>query len=172
MVEWYKKVNMDAKAAYLLTLTEKMMHQTERYHWYSLTRKTMDMCWEWLEEKKHSGDGLYLRIDNDVDGLGHIKGVAFVDDVVHPQEKAMWFCVTQAAFYVTWQAYEYEEEEYVPQAIEMTDDEVIDWFMEKIAEVDGYQEEWAERLKEYLLKNYPAGSDKKIKREELLKLIA
>jgi Immunity protein Imm6 len=170
-MEWLEKLSSDAKVAYLLTLTEKMMHQIEKYHWYGLARNVMDMCWEWLEEKKHHGDELYLRIDNDVDGLGHIKGVAFVDDQPDPQEKALWFCVTQAAFYVTWQAYEYEEEEYVPQAIEITDDEAIDWFMESMRKADGYQEEWSERLKEYLLENHPARSDKKIKREELLKLI-
>jgi hypothetical protein len=44
--------------------------------------------------------------------------------------------------------------------------------MEEIKKVDGYQEEWAERLKQYLMENHPAGSDKKIKKEELLKLIA
>jgi Immunity protein Imm6 len=170
-MEWLEKLSSDAKVAYLLTLTEKMMHQIEKYHWYGLARNVMDMCWEWLEEKKHHGDELYLRIDNDVDGLGHIKGVAFVDDQPDPQEKALWFCVTQVAFYATWQAYEYEGEEYVPQAVESTDDEAIDWFMESMRKADEYQEEWSERLKEYLLHNYPAGSSKKIKREELLKLI-
>ena len=171
-MEWMEIVSPDAKAAYLLTLTEKMMVHIERYHWYGLARKALDMCWEWVEEKKHHGDDLYLRIDNDVDGLGHIKGVAFVDDQPDPQEKAIWFCVTQALFYVTWQAYEYEEEEYVPQAVEMVDDEVINWFIEKIARVEGYREEWAGQLKRYLLQRYPAGSHKKIKREELLKQIS
>lgn len=115
------------------------------------------------------GDGWNLRLDNEEDGLGHIKGVAFIYDEVDPQEKEMWFCVTEALFYVTWQAYQYEKEEYVPQAIETVDDELIDGFMQKIAEVEGYQEKWSERLKQYLLENYPAGSDKKIKREEILK---
>jgi hypothetical protein len=55
--------------------------------------------------------------------------------------------------------------------LESESDSSIELFMEKIREVDGCQEEWSERLKEYLLKNYPAGSGKKIKREELLKLI-
>jgi hypothetical protein len=47
----------------------------------------------------------------------------------------------------------------------LVDEEGMDWFMEKIVKVDGYQEEWAERLREYLLKNHPAGSDKKIKKK-------
>lgn len=168
---WYDHITDDAKAAYLLTLSEKMMHQIERYDWYGLARQALDMCWEWVEAKKHHADDLYLRIDNEVDGLGHIKGVAFTDDQPDPQEKAIWFCITQAVFYVTWQAYKYEGEEAVPQAVEMVDDEVIDWFMEKIAEVEGYREEWAGPLTQYLLKHYSHGSDKKIRREALLKLI-
>ncbi len=44
--------------------------------------------------------------------------------------------------------------------------------MQNVRKINGYQEEWAERLKEYLLKNHPAGSDKENQREEFLKLIA
>jgi hypothetical protein len=33
----------------------------------------------------------------------------------------------------------------------------------KNSSINGCQEEWAERLKEYLLKNHPAGSDKRSK---------
>ncbi|MBA4603412.1 Imm6 family immunity protein [Thermoactinomyces mirandus] len=171
-MKWVENVSADAKVAYLLTLTEKIMNKIENYKWYDLARKSIDMCWEWVEKKMQSGDELYLRLDNETDGLCHIEGVAFINDEIDPQEEAVWFCVTEAVFYVTWQAYQYEKEEYVPQAIETVDDETIDNFMESIKKVDGYQEEWAEQLKKYLLENYPAGSDKKIKREELLKQIA
>ncbi|MBA4548913.1 hypothetical protein H1R82_09365 [Thermoactinomyces intermedius] len=57
-------------------------------------------------------------------------------------------------------------------SIEIVDDEMINAFTQEIKKVDGYQEEWADRLKQYLLENYPAGSDRKIRREELLNLIA
>jgi Immunity protein Imm6 len=71
-----------------------------------------------------------------------------------------------------WQAYKYEKKDYLPQILDLVSDESIEMdFMAKIKQIHGYQEEWSERLKEYLLKNYPAGSDKKIKKEELLKLI-
>ncbi|KFZ41388.1 MULTISPECIES: hypothetical protein [Thermoactinomyces] len=55
-------------------------------------------------------------------------------------------------------------------SIEIVDDEMINAFTQEIKKVDGYQEEC--RLKQYLLENYPAGSDRKIRREELLNLIA
>ena len=75
--------------------------------------------------------------------------------------------------YTVWQACKYEEKGYVPQAIEVVNDEFTDGeFMRKICQIHDYQEKWAERLKQYLIKNHPAGSDKKIQREELLSLIA
>ena len=43
--------------------------------------------------------------------------------------------------------------------------------MQNVRKINGYQEEWFKRLKEYLLKNHPAGSDKENQREELLRLI-
>ena len=53
----------------------------------------------------------------------------------------------------------------------VNDDSTYIQFMEEIKKTEGYQEEWSRRLKEHLLKNYPAGSDEQIKREELLALI-
>ena len=50
-MEWIEHVSSEAKVAFLLTLTEKIMHKIENYKWYGLARRTMDMCWEWLEEK-------------------------------------------------------------------------------------------------------------------------
>jgi hypothetical protein len=166
-MEWVENVNSDARVAYLLALTEKIIDQIENEEGYIQTRKTIDMCWDWVEEKIHGGDALYDMLENEDDtGVGIY--IQFTDD---PQQESIWFCVVYAIAYTIWQAYQYEKEEYVPQSIEMVDDSTIDDFMEKIKEVDGYQEEWAERLKQYLLENSPAGSDKKIKREEMIGLI-
>jgi hypothetical protein len=65
------------------------------------------------------------------------------------------------------------KEHELPQELEKLDDEFNEQrFMEEIKKTDGYQKDWSERLKEYLMENYPARSDKRIRREELLKLIA
>nr|WP_255518436.1 Imm6 family immunity protein [Thermoactinomyces sp. CICC 10522] len=173
IVKWYENVNEDAKVAYLLTLTEKVMGKIESYEWYHIVRKSIGMCWEWVEEKKHSGDELYENIENeDEEGLIFIEGVSYVGDNAYgTQAKLIWACILDAVCYIAWQAYQYENEKYLPQSLESESDETIDKLIKKIKKVDGYQEEWAERLKEYLLANYPAGSDKKIKREEMIRLI-
>ena len=173
-MKWYDKVNEDSKSAFLLTMTERVLDSIENYDWYPIVRTSMDACWEWVEEKKHHGDDLYENVENeDEEGLIFIEGVAYESDKVYsPQVKLIWACVLDAVCYTCWQAYQYEKVKYLPQSLEGESDMTIDEFMEKIQKVDGYQEEWAERLKEYLMENYPAGSAKKIAREELLNLIA
>jgi Immunity protein Imm6 len=170
-MRWYTNINEEARVAYLLVLTEKIIDQiTEGYN---EARKTINMCWKWVEEKKYDGGDLYFIFDNEDDGGVSMFYEEAVDGENH-QQASIWLCINYALEYTIWQAYkfEYGHDNYVPQPIEIVDDEMIDEFTKEIAKVDGYQEEWAERLKEYLLENYPAGSDKKIKREELLNLIA
>ncbi|SEM68416.1 Imm6 family immunity protein [Lihuaxuella thermophila] len=169
-MEWYINVNTDAKVAYVLTLTEKITEKTRNYEWYHLVRRMIDMCWEWVEEKKHSGDELYERFDDEDDALVLIEGYGEIQD--NPQNKLILFCIIDAVCYAIWQAYQCEKSKYLPQVLEMESDQSIDRFMEKIKKVDGYQERWAEHLKRYLLEHYSAaGNHKKINRSEIMNQI-
>ncbi|MBA4548796.1 hypothetical protein H1R82_10955 [Thermoactinomyces intermedius] len=169
-MSWYTQINEEARVAYLLSLTEKILDQVTKGP--ADARKTIDMCWVWVEEKKYDGGDLYSVFDNEEDG-----GVSmFYEDAVdeeNSQQASIWLCINYALEYTIWQAYkfEYGHDNYVPQSIEIVDDEMIDEFTKEIAKTEGYQKEWAKCLKEYLLKHYPAGSEKKINREQLLNLI-
>jgi hypothetical protein len=118
--------------------------------------------------KKHEGIELYLMLDNEED-----KGVAlyeqFTDD---PHQETIWICVIDAIAYTIWQAYQYENQKYLPQPIETVDNDTIGEFMSNIRKINGYDENWASVLREYLLTHYsPASSDKKIKRSEIMSQI-
>lgn len=43
-MEWYEKINMDAKAAYLLALSEKVLNNLTGFDWFPAVRKSMDLC--------------------------------------------------------------------------------------------------------------------------------
>ncbi|MBH8605822.1 Imm6 family immunity protein [Thermoactinomyces sp. CICC 10522] len=167
---WYMNINEDAKVGFLLALTEKMIDQVTEG--YNDARKGIDKCWKWVEEKKYDGVDLYLIFDNEEDGGLSMFYEEAVDNENH-QQASIWLCINYALVYTIWQAYkfEYGNDEHVPQSIEIVDDEMIDAFTQEIKKVDRYQEEWAEGLKQYLLKNFPAGCDKKIRKEEMIRLI-
>ncbi|MBH8601505.1 Imm6 family immunity protein [Thermoactinomyces sp. CICC 23799] len=177
-MHWYNYVNDDAKVAFVLTLTERVIDKLVNYRWYSQIRETMNMCWEWVEGKKYRGDELYDQLEDDEDQGLFVVYIEEIDCEMpvsgDPQVKQVFDCVLYAAACATRQAYVYDGElNHCPQTVNIAHDEFIDEvFMEEIKKVDGYQEEWAERLKQYLMKNHPAGRDKKMKREELLNLIA
>ncbi|MEK4799325.1 Imm6 family immunity protein [Thermoactinomyces sp. FSL K6-2592] len=173
-IEWVNNVRSDAKAAYALALVEKHMSEIENYDWFKMVREAVDKCWKWVEEKQYSGDDLYETADNEEeDGLIYIEGMSFAaDNAYGPQAELIWSCAVDAVLYTARQAYEMKGEAF-PQPVGINDDEFMDEeFNQKIKKVNGYKEEWSERLKEYLLENHPTGSDKKIKRDELLKLIS
>jgi hypothetical protein len=85
------------------------------------------MCWDWVEDKKYSGDEFYDMLDNEDGGVTNYE--QFTDD---PQQLAIWFCGLYAIAYTIWQAYQHENQKYVPQPIEIVDDSVIDEFMTEI----------------------------------------
>lgn len=59
------------------------------------------MCWEWVEEKKHSGY-IYLMLDNEDDN-----GVSIYAEFTNdPEQISIWICLS----YAIWQAYGYENE--------------------------------------------------------------
>jgi hypothetical protein len=170
--EWEKHVRSDAKAAYALSLLEPSMHEIEQYDWFPMVREAIDRCWMWVEERKYSGDELYETVDNEEEErLIYIEGLSFEGDTSDPQAERIWSCAVDAVLYTARQAYEGEGKAF-PQPVGINDDEFMDEaFNQKIKQIDGYQAEWAERLQQYLFHNYPAGSEKKIEREELRKLM-
>lgn len=109
-MEWVNQINIDARIAYLLALTEKIINKIQKYEWYIQVREAVDMCWEWVEEKKHSDDDLYEKMDHEneagyEDGLLLIE--AIYDEVSNdPQVEYVLFCGLEAIAYTVWQAYQ------------------------------------------------------------------
>jgi hypothetical protein len=174
MGKWYQKVNMDAKVAYYLTLSEKILEQLAfGDDWDAVIRRSINLCWEWVEAKKYDSYAMYDELADEDEGfyvLSTLEGL-YHDDL---QAESVYWCLFYAVSYTLKQALIFENKEHhgPQELVPVNDDFTYVQFMEEIKKTDGYQEEWSGRLKEYLLKNHPAGSDKRIRREELLKLIA
>ena len=169
-LRWYMNISEEARVAYLLILTEKIVDQVTEG--YNEARKTIDMCWEWVEEKKYDGVDLYTVFDNEDDGGVSMFYEEAMDAEDHHQE-SIWLCIIYALEYTIWQAYKsaFGHENYVPQPIEIVDDDMIDAFTKEMAKGNGYQKSWVEHLKRDFLANYPANSNKRITRAKVIGLI-
>jgi hypothetical protein len=97
---------------------------------------------------------------------------AIYGEIVHDAQTGLvCFSVLDAICYTTWRAFLYERKKRLPQTLESENDETIDQFTDKVMKINGYQEQWAERLQQYLLQNHPSGSNNKIQQEVLLEQI-
>lgn len=164
-MEWIKNIKMDARVAYLLTLTEKLMDKLKNEDGYKQARKSLDMCWEWVEERKYSGDELYIMLDNEED-----TGVSvYIELTEDAQKEAIWSCVIDAISYTVWQAYNYENEKYLPAPIELVNESTLDHFNEEIIKIKGFNDGWEGNLKKYIIVNYSSNDNhKKINKIELI----
>ena len=129
MVEWYKKVNMNAKAAYFLALSEKIIDKLPPYEdWYPIARTTLDWCWEWVEGKKVDEDEGFFMI-----GLTEID--PFRGD---SQAESAYWCIFGAVSYVIWLGHILNNKENeLPQELESLDDEFNEQrFMEELKKTD------------------------------------
>jgi hypothetical protein len=102
------------------------------------------MCWEWVEEKKHTSLGLYETLDRDEEdgenGLFLFKAIS--EEIVNDAQIGLvWFSVLDAICYTTWRAFLYERKKSLPQTLELESDETIDRFTDKVTKINGYQEQ-------------------------------
>ncbi len=113
MAKWYKKVNMDAKAAYYLALSEKVLDKLAGYDWFSTVRKSMDMCWEWTENKKGDSYHMYLELADEDKGF-YIIGLEYDDLEEGSQEDFVYWCLFFAVSYTVKQALLFEKKNMKP----------------------------------------------------------
>ncbi|WP_309544823.1 Imm6 family immunity protein [Thermoactinomyces intermedius] len=72
---------------------------------------------------------------------------AIYEEIVHDAQIGLvWFSLLDAICYTTWRAFLYERKKSLPQTLELESDETIDQFTDKVTKINGYQEQWAERL--------------------------
>ena len=125
-------------------------------------RKSVDLCWEWLEDRTISKWQICERISNDNRAIADI--VLETEDInLANKYGTILICVS----YTAWQAYNYEEDYCYPQDLECVDDEYLlnlinDLIKEKFILYNTY-----ESLLRYIKGNYCI-NDKKVTKRDII----
>lgn len=147
----------DAKVVYLLSLCDLIIDNISRSDGYKVAVESLEKCWEWVKFKNIEAYKLYLYLEN-IDDIDVITYMQLEDDV---DRERVWICIGNALAYIIWEAYQYEEEKFLPQTIESVDYETIESFMKNFNQVN-IDNSLADKLLNYLEINYPKGTDKKV----------
>lgn len=85
------------------------------------------MAWEWLEEKKHTGEDIYYLLDDGTEEKGHFMQMQVEVD---KKNELVFGCIVDAVSFVCWKAYQNKGVEYLPTPIENVDEGIVQQFLE------------------------------------------
>ncbi|PAD69652.1 immunity protein imm6 [Bacillus sp. 7586-K] len=130
-MDFIQNLSEEAKVAVGLVIAEKMFHLIDRNEsGYKIGREALDSCWKWLEGEKVTADDLCTYIDSeDFEDIAE-----YANGEEGLQKQYAWYSVLDAVSYTIYQAYKREERKFVPQIIEMIDDETLKILVENAME--------------------------------------
>lgn len=172
MKDFIENINEDAKVAIGLAVTEKMfelLNINDNYNEYKIGREALDSCWKWLKIKEIEADDLCNYIDSeDYDDI-----TEFANDAKDKKNIHIWYTALYAVAYTTRQAYN-KENNCPPQIVDSVNDETLIACVEIAVKSKFFKIESLEKVRKYLLENYPVGitsKEKPIIKEDIMKMV-
>jgi len=151
----FNDLSVDARIIYLLSMSELIISDISESEGYEIVVESIEKCWEWVELKSIAAYDLYLYLEN-MDDTGIITYMQFEDDM---DKEKVWICIGNALAYTIREAYQFENEKYLPQTIESVDLDTVESFITNFNQVYG-DSNLAEKLLHYLKMSYPKGTSK------------
>lgn len=126
----FVNINETGKVIMMLCIAERIMESIgEQDEDYVYCRDSLNMCWDWVKDKKISKVCLCERISSDDKCLADIV-MSISDDDLSNKYASILTCIS----YVAWQAYNYDKDYFYPQDLECIDDEYLEEFIEQLIE--------------------------------------
>ncbi|URZ14171.1 Imm6 family immunity protein [Clostridium felsineum] len=171
MTTFIKKINEYAKVTIGLVIAEKVFNLIDKNDYgYNLGREALDNSWKWLEGQEIDADELCDYIDN-IDGEEDISGIAYITKKM--KYKHMWYVLYYAVAYTSWMAY-INEDSCPPEELDNVSDDTLIYIIENAIKTELFKIESINRIKDYLLENYPLSNmskEKTINKREIMKML-
>lgn len=132
MLDTFEKLESDRQVAFLLGLSETVVDLLISSSAYEDINSAMKVCWEWLENKRYSGDEIYYLLDDGTEFTGLFMQMQDENETL---KELVWGCVVDTISFTNWRAYQFDNEEYLPAPIENVDESILMQFLEGFYEI-------------------------------------
>ncbi|WP_181294619.1 Imm6 family immunity protein [Heyndrickxia sporothermodurans] len=163
MLDTIEKLESDRQVAFLLGLSETIVDLLISSSAYKDIKSAMKVCWEWLENRGYSGDGIYYLLD---DGTEYTGLFMQMQDEKEPLKELVWGCIVDAISFTNWRAYQFDKEEYLPAPIENVDESILQQFLDGFYEIKQINKVV---VKEFI--NYLKDSNTSLKKDDIMNFI-
>jgi len=172
-MEFFNKITVRARTSFYLSIAEKLFEGLNKTdEGYVQAKEALEHSWKWLNGDLITGDQLYEYLENEKDTGLMVFGYRYKND---PVKVLIWKILITSLMYTIWQAYQMENEKYLPQTIEDVDETIIDDFMSYTNKCQSFNTQWIELLKSYLLKKFQTNDSNElgnpIQKNEIMKVI-
>ena len=131
------ELNQKSKCTFAVKLAERASSYIQKSCVKSLINEALDIAREWIHIEGNAGEALYIFLDNEENGFTLYQEME--EDEV---EISAWDCIIDAIAYVSKTAYEKEGIEYLPEPIEIVDDNIFIHMMQSLILCDGMESEY------------------------------
>ncbi len=132
-----KELNQKSKCTFAVKLAERASSYIQKNSVKSLVYEAIDAAWKWIHKDENAGEVLYNFLDNEENGFTLYQEIE--EDEI---EISAWDCIIDAIAYVSKAAYEKEGIEYLPEPIEIVDDNIFTHMIESLILCDSMESEY------------------------------
>ncbi len=135
------KLNQKSKSIFAVRLAEEAALYLQESTVKSLVKEALEAAWKWIDTGETAGETLYNFLDNEENGF-----TLFQEMEEDEKEISVWDCIIDAIAYISRAAYEKEGEKYLPEPIEMVDDNIFTHMIQSLIFCDNKESVFIENL--------------------------
>ena len=135
------KLNQKSKCTFVVKLAERAASYIQKSNVKSLVYEAIDIAWKWIYTEENVGEVLYNFLDNEENGF-----TLYQEMEKDEKEISAWDCIIDAIAYVSKTAYETEGIEYLPEPIEIVDDNIFTHMMQSLLLCGGMESEYIKNV--------------------------
>lgn len=135
------KLNQKSKCIFAIKLAEKASSYLQDSNVKDLVNEAIEVSCKWAKTEKSVGEVLYNFLDNEESGF-----TLFQEMEEDEKNISAWDCIIDAVAYVSRAAYEKEGVKYLPEPIEIVDDNIFTHMVHSLILCDSKEHEYIEKV--------------------------
>lgn len=135
------KLEQKNKSIFAIKLAERACSYLQESNAKDLINEAIKVGWQWVHTEENVGEVLYNFLDNEENGF-----TLFQEMAEGVKSISAWDCIIDAIAYVSRAAYEKEGTKYLPESIEIVDDNIFTHMVHSLILCDDKEREYIEQV--------------------------
>ncbi len=135
------KLEQKSKCIFAIKLAERACSYLQESNAKGLLDEAIKVSWQWVRTEDNLGEVLYNFLDNEENGF-----TLFQEMEEDARNISAWDCIIDAVAYISREAYEKEGAKYLPEPVEIVDDNIFSHMVHSLILCNDMECEYIEKL--------------------------